>query len=79
VELLAIANLMNLRIKELPVEVNIDSRFRIYEIFKMFFDVLSISYRYRIRKYYPKSIQNFLTSPYSYIENKDNDHIIHRQ
>ena len=82
VELLAIANLMRLRIKELPVEVNIDRRFRIYEIFKMFFDVLSISYRYRIRKYYPtesKSIQNFLTSPCSYIEIKDNDHSVYRQ
>jgi len=49
VELLTIATALNLNIKEMPIEINLDSRFKLKEIAKMFLDVLVISYRYKIR------------------------------
>jgi dolichol-phosphate mannosyltransferase len=58
VELLAIAAMMNLNIKEMPVEVNLDHRFRIRQIILMLKDVLDISYRHRIRRFYQKQIQS---------------------
>jgi glycosyltransferase involved in cell wall biosynthesis len=57
VELLALAALMNLNIKEMPVEIDLDHRFRIRQIILMLKDVLDISYRYRIRRFYQKRIQ----------------------
>ena len=47
VELLAKARSMNLRIKEMPVELNIDRRFKVKDMFNMLKDVLVIAYRYR--------------------------------
>lgn len=47
VELLAIAHAMKLRIKEMPINLNIDARFKVRDILVMFRDVMSISYRYR--------------------------------
>ena len=47
VELLTIANLMLLRIAELPVEITIDKRFRMKDICRMMIDVLAIAYRAR--------------------------------
>lgn len=46
VELLAIAHAMKLRIKEMPIELNIDGGFNIAEILVMFKDLLAIWYRY---------------------------------
>ena len=46
VELIAIAHAMKLRIKEMPIELNIDSGFNIAEILVMFKDLLAIWYRY---------------------------------
>jgi hypothetical protein len=57
VELLTIAAMMNLNIKEMPVEINLDNRFRIRQIILMLKDVLDISFRYRIRPLYEKRIQ----------------------
>jgi glycosyltransferase involved in cell wall biosynthesis len=57
VELLTIAAMMNLNIKEMPVEINLDHRFRISQIILMLKDVFDISYRYRIRRFYRKRIQ----------------------
>jgi glycosyltransferase involved in cell wall biosynthesis len=57
VELLTIAAMMNLNIKEMPVEINLDNRFRIRQIILMLKDVLDISFRYRIRRFYQKCIQ----------------------
>lgn len=52
VELLTIANELNLSIKELPVVVNYNSSFRYIEVARMFFDMINILYRYRIKKAY---------------------------
>jgi glycosyltransferase involved in cell wall biosynthesis len=57
VELLTIAAMMNLNIKEMPVEVNLDHRFRIRQIILMLIDVLAIFYKYRITRFYQKRIQ----------------------
>jgi len=56
VELLSIATMEGLKIKELPVDVTLDSSFDVKEIAKMFIDTLGIAYRLRISKYYRKKI-----------------------
>ncbi len=54
VELLAIANAFDLKIKEMPIDITLKSRFRISEITKMFIDVIAVFYRYRIKRTYQK-------------------------
>lgn len=54
VEMLAIATKLNLKIKESPINITLDGSFNIREIFKMFIDVLGISYRLRIIRFYQK-------------------------
>jgi len=56
VELLTIATVLGLKISELPVDITITRRFKIKEIVKMFKDVLAVSYRLRILKFYEKKI-----------------------
>jgi len=56
VELLTIASLLGLKIKEMPVEIKMDRRFKIKDIVRMFKDVLAISYRLRIKQFYQKQI-----------------------
>jgi glycosyltransferase involved in cell wall biosynthesis len=55
VEMLAIASRLNLKIKESPINITLDCSFKIQEIFRMFVDVLAISYRLRIISFYQKS------------------------
>lgn len=57
VELLTIATMLNLKIKELPIRVTLDSSFEVWEIIRMFIDTLKISYRLRISKYYNKRLK----------------------
>jgi len=52
VELLTIATLLNLNIKELPVVVRYYSSFKYSEVARMFLDMMSILYRYRIKNTY---------------------------
>ena len=54
VEMLAIASKLNLKIKESPINITLDGSFNMGEIFKMFIDVLGISYRLRIIHFYQK-------------------------
>jgi glycosyltransferase involved in cell wall biosynthesis len=63
VELLAIATAMHLNIRELPIEINLDHRFRIQDIVKMLLDITAISYRHRIRRWYERQL--LLLSPYA--------------
>lgn len=56
VELLTIANILNLKIKEMPIEMSIGRSFKFKDIAKMFWDVLAISYRLRIKHYYHKQL-----------------------
>ena len=55
VEMLAIASKLNLKIKESPINITLNSSFNIGEMFKMFIDVLGISYRLRVIRFYQKS------------------------
>lgn len=57
VELLTIAYLLKMQIKEMPVEINVERGFKVKDIARMFVDVLGISYRYRIRKWYQRQLQ----------------------
>jgi glycosyltransferase involved in cell wall biosynthesis len=57
VELLTIASLLDMQIKEMPVEINLDRGFKVKDIAKMFVDVLGISYRYRIKRYYQRQLE----------------------
>ena len=63
VELLTIATAMHLNIRELPIEINLDHRFRIQDIVKMLLDLTAISYRHRIRRWYERQL--LLLSPYA--------------
>lgn len=55
VELLAIATKMDLRIKELPIRLALDSSFNTKEIVKMFLDVMRISYKARLTRHYQQA------------------------
>lgn len=50
VELLTLATIMKFKIKEMPVEINIDQKFKMKNALRMLLDVLWISYKYRIKR-----------------------------
>lgn len=52
VELLMLARLYDLKIIELPIKIRMSGIFRLKEIWHMFIDLLAISYRLRILRYY---------------------------
>jgi glycosyltransferase involved in cell wall biosynthesis len=56
-ELLAVATLMNFRIRELPVEIDLKATFDAKQVFRMLIDLLGIAYRLRIRKWYQKNLR----------------------
>ena len=56
VELLAVADLYGLSIVELPVNIRLDSIFSPKEIFRMFIDLLGVTYRLKVKKYYYNSV-----------------------
>ncbi len=55
-ELLAVASLLNLRIRELPVVIQLRATFSVRQVFRMLIDLLGISYRLRVRRWYQKNI-----------------------
>ena len=57
VELLTIASLLKMQIKEMPIEINLDRKFKVKDIARMFIDVLAISYRYRVRRWYQRQLE----------------------
>jgi len=63
VELLFIASLFKLRVKEMPVNITVKSQFRLKEIVRMFNDLIRISYRYRVVKSYDNSLFSNFVSP----------------
>lgn len=68
VELLTIATLLGLKIKEMPVDITVKSHFKTKEMAKMFLDVLSIVYRYRILRSYKLSA---LSEGLQYLESEN--------
>jgi dolichol-phosphate mannosyltransferase len=55
VELLVIASLFHLTIREMPIKVTISKRFKLREIVRMAEDVAAISYRLKINHWYYKT------------------------
>jgi len=53
-----VANLYGLKIIEMPVKINMNVSFKLKDIFKMFIDLLGISYRLRIIHWYTRKIPN---------------------
>ncbi len=54
VELLTVASLYGLRVVEMPVNLKIQALFSFREIWKMFIDLLGITYRLRITRWYQR-------------------------
>ena len=55
-EMLAVASLLQFEIRELPVEVDLNATFSFRQVFRMLVDLLGISYRLRIRRWYQDNI-----------------------
>jgi dolichol-phosphate mannosyltransferase len=58
VELLTIASILHLKVREMPVIMKIDRKFNIKEIVNMFVDVARISYKYKIAHHYQQEYLN---------------------
>lgn len=56
VEMLAIATMLTMRIKEMPVEIKLERRFKVREMIRMFKDVLAVAYRLRVSHWYKKQL-----------------------
>jgi len=54
-ELLAVASLLDFKIKELPVNIDLKATFSARQVFRMLIDLLGIAYRLRIRRWYQKN------------------------
>jgi len=57
VELLVLANLYGLKIKELPVNIRLGSAFNPVEVLRMFFDLLGVAYRLRVLRWYQRDMK----------------------
>jgi glycosyltransferase involved in cell wall biosynthesis len=55
-ELLAVATIANLKIKELPVQIQLKASFSVRQVFRMFIDLLGIAYRLRVKRWYQKNM-----------------------
>ncbi|MEM2950635.1 MAG: glycosyltransferase family 2 protein [Nitrososphaeria archaeon] len=55
-EVLVIANLLNLKIAEVPVEINQEKMFKFKDILKMLNEILSVAYRLRILRWYQRNL-----------------------
>ena len=55
-ELLAVASLLGLKIRELPVYIDLRATFSARKVFRMFVDLLGIAYRLRIKRWYQKNM-----------------------
>jgi glycosyltransferase involved in cell wall biosynthesis len=56
VELLTLADLLGLKIVELPVNIRLCSRFSLKEVWRMFLDLLGITYRLRVNQWYQRTL-----------------------
>ncbi|MDH5770149.1 MAG: glycosyltransferase, partial [Candidatus Bathyarchaeota archaeon] len=56
VELLALANLLNLKVVELPINIRLRSLFSLREVWRMLLDLLGITYRLRVIRWYQRAL-----------------------
>jgi dolichol-phosphate mannosyltransferase len=67
VELLSVANLFGLKVVEMPVNIELDAKFKPVEMWRMFIDLLGIAYRLRLVHWYQRpfakknGLQNLLS------------------
>lgn len=54
VEMLALANLVGLKVAELPIDVQVRKHFSLQEAWRMLLDLLGITYRLRISRWYQR-------------------------
>ena len=54
VEMLALANLLGLKIAELPIDIRIRKHFSLQEVWRMLLDLLGITYRLRVSRWYQR-------------------------
>jgi glycosyltransferase involved in cell wall biosynthesis len=62
-ELLAVASLVGLRIKELPVDIELKASFSPTQVMRMLLDLLGIAYRLRIKRWYQR---NYVVTAHTY-------------
>jgi glycosyltransferase involved in cell wall biosynthesis len=55
-ELLAVASLLGFRLRELPVHIQLRAGFSVRQVFRMLIDLLGISYRLRVTRWYQKNM-----------------------
>jgi glycosyltransferase involved in cell wall biosynthesis len=69
VELLSVANLYGLRVKEMPVNIKLDASFRPRQMWLMFLDLLGIAYRLRVLHWYQRQLpkKDGLQTLFSYV------------
>ncbi len=58
VEMLVLANLLGLKVVELPINIRIRNLFGLQEIWRMFLDLLGITYRLRVLRWYQHALAN---------------------
>jgi len=60
VELLTVATARGYRIVEVPAlwRIKLTSKFRVKEIIRMLIDLMAVTYRHRVKKWYAKSVKN---------------------
>jgi len=55
VELLAVANLYGLKVVEMPVDIRMRGLFNLKDVWRMFLDLLGITYRLRVLRWYQRT------------------------
>lgn len=58
VELLTVANLYGLKVMEMPVNIKMNSLFNPKDAWRMFLDLLGITYRLRVRRWYQQDMNS---------------------
>lgn len=58
VEVLTVARLLKMRIAELPVNIELSSRFSVRSIVRMLVDLMGITYRLRVIHWYQRNLHN---------------------
>ncbi len=55
-ELLTVASLLHLKIRELPVHIELRAAFSVRQVFRMLIDLLGIAYRLRVKRWYQENM-----------------------
>jgi len=58
VELLTVANLLGLKVVELPVNIRMRGLFHLKDVWRMFVDLLGIAYRLRVLRWYQRALES---------------------